>query len=83
MWRNLNNLLPNSILKKFKYDRNCSLNNDLENPKLVIPYMRTKTGKSFLKRNGSVVWNNIPTDIKKSTSYKIFKTKLKKHLLEH
>lgn len=50
---------------------------------LVLPKVRTQSGKNMLTYEGVQLYNRLPTDIKKSESLETFKKKLAHYVKEH
>ena len=83
-FKSKNNLLPISIGNYFEnqeihhtYGLRSRTRGD--SPRF---FSRTKTGKKSLQYIGMQIWENIPSDIKSSESFNIFKKSYKKFLVE-
>ena len=48
---------------------------------LFVPSVRTTKGQRSFTYQSSIIWNNIPLNIRKSTSVQIFKNKFKQYLI--
>ena len=67
--------LPNS---------NCNLRSNICHRRLLIPRVKNQTFASLsFNVKGPVLWNQLPNDIKASTSIKLFKKKLKTHIFKN
>ena len=72
---------PTNLCSRFIKKGTISGRSTRNENKLDIPRYKTATGqRSFLYR-AVTIWNNLPRDIKLSSSMSIFKRKLKNHLL--
>ena len=62
----------------------ASTRSSVPNPalNLNLPYRRTEIGKNSFSSRAVGGWNNLPSEIKSSTSLDQFKTKINKHLKE-
>ena len=49
--------------------------------KIIMSYCKFTTSQQSIKFAGPKLWLKVPTNIKKSTSTKIFAKKMKKHIL--
>ena len=49
--------------------------------KIHIEFRRTNYGKFSVDFKGAVTWNSLPTDIRNTNSFYIFKSKLKERIL--
>ena len=77
----MNGMAPTNLSSRFSKRGTISGRSTRNANKLDIPRYKTATGqRSFLYR-AVTIWNNLPSDIKLSSSMNIFKRKLKNHLL--
>ena len=74
----VNNTAPEYLNSRFV--RRCDLTsyNLRENEyKLAVPQPRTEFSKRSLSYSGSVLWNDLPLEVRQLTSSNIFKGKLR------
>ena len=80
-----NELLPvPGIANHFRQrNENVHHNYNLRNRNIFTPYIdfNSAVGKKSIQFRGAQLWNALPENIRKSESLKIFKRKLKEHLL--
>ena len=81
-----NELLPiPDIANHFRLrNENIHHNYNLRNRNIITPIIdfNSATGKKSIQFRGAQLWNSLPENIRNSESLKIFKRKLKEHLLE-
>ena len=82
MYKCMNSLAPHYLTSMFVkrsdvHDRNTRNGKDLQ-----IPKCRTVTAQQCFSYRGVKLWNSIPTELKDKKSLKLFKTSLKRSLLE-
>ena len=77
MYKIYNNLSPSYLTRIFTNTSNVHSHN-LRNSELnyYVPRPRTESAKGSLHYRGSVLWNKIPSEIKKLPSLNVFKTSL-------
>ena len=78
-FKHINNLLPNSFSNFFNtktYNYNIRNNNNL-----IIEKYRTDKKKLYLRVKGAKCWNQLPDNLKSIKSLKLFKTLVKKYIL--
>ena len=78
VYKSLNGLAPNYLSSKFiqRSDVITSYNlRDSEN-KLAVPLPRTNYYKNSFSYSGAVLWNSLPSSIRKATSLAIFRQML-------
>ena len=75
MYKIRNNLSPSYLRRIFTNTSNVHSHN-LRNSELnyYVPRPRTESAKGSLHYRGSVLWNRIPSEIKKLPSLNVFKT---------
>lgn len=77
----MNNLAPKYLCDMFE-KRSCIHNRSTRNCNSIqIPLFKTTSGQRSFAFRGASIWNNLDTELKKCTSLKSFKSKLKDHLL--
>ena len=64
-------------------DRNVHQYNVSNVDELCVPYARLNVRKLCLKISGAKLWNVLPTYIKESSSFDMFKQNLRKHLIDN
>jgi len=81
VYKQINHMLPSAFSDYFV--RNCDLNirchrseNDLN-----VPFFRLQFGRKSIKCIGSQLYNNLPSSVKESASFEIFKRSLKSALI--
>ena len=82
VYKQLNNMLPGPFDDYFH--RNCDLNirSHRSEYKLNVPYYRLEFGRKSIKCIAPRLYNDLPENIKKATSFEIFKRSLKLALLQ-
>ena len=88
LWKLKNNLLPPTLASWFRKNNseitnriNTDLVTQLNTVIYHLPQPRLEYAKRHITYTGVLLWNNdIPNDLKQSTSAKIFKKKFYKHL---
>ena len=75
MYKIHNNLSPSYLRRIFTNTSNVHSHN-LRNSELnyYVPRLRTESAKGSLHYRGSVLWNKIPSEIRKLPSLNVFKT---------
>ena len=66
MYKILNNHTAPNLRTSFRLNNECDNTYDLRNSEtdLSLPKSNTNFGKRCFKYNGSVVWNNLPYEVK-------------------
>ncbi len=84
IYKILNNLAPSylSNLITLKKELNTYETRGNSNNNIYVSHVNYKSTMKSLFFKGVVDYNKIPIDIKNSTSVKLFKTKMKKYILE-
>ena len=84
IFKEKNGLMPTEIANYFEIDSNvrphCHFVRHERAPRFIC---RSKIGEKSLQFAGMHLWNSIPSEIKTSESYNIFKKSYKKHLIDH
>ena len=82
MYKRLNNLLPETIFDDYIQPIGHRYNTRSKaNKKLYIRRTNTNYGKFDIKHSATKVWNDIPLDIRTSSSLAIFKKCFKEYIL--
>ena len=79
MYKYHKNIQPHQQQNIFKM--NNSQIKTRSHSKIIMNYCKFTTSQQSIKFAGPKLWLKVPTNIKKSTSTKIFATKMKKHIL--
>ena len=78
MYDLLNDNLPHRITDYFSYIDHTYNTRNKEKCNLKIETIRTNLGKQSMSYSGAVIWNNIPTKLRNTTSRKNFCRDFKK-----
>ena len=81
MYRSNKNMLPSSFDQYFKEIEHTHQTRFKDKNRYVLPLSRTDIGKQSVKFTGVKVWNDIPPEIKDSSSLDTFAHNLKVYLL--
>ena len=74
----VSNTTPEYLTLRFVHPCNLTSYNLRENEyKLAVPQPRTEFYKRSLSYSGSVLWNNLPLEVRQLTSPNLFKGKLR------
>ena len=76
----MNNMLPD-WLHKFPFVGDLQERTTRQSNHLAMKRTNTDLGKRAISVRGPKEWNDIPVNIRNSTSIKVFKKSLKKHIL--
>ena len=79
MYKYHKNKLPHQLQNIFKM--NNSQIKTRSHSKIIMNYCKFTTSQQSIKFAGPKLWRKVPANIKKSTSTKIFATKMKKYIL--
>ena len=79
MYKYHKNILPHQLQNIFKM--NNSQIKTRSHSKIIMNYCKFTTSQQSIKFAGPKLWLKVPKNIKKSTSTKIFATKMKKYIL--
>ena len=79
MWDVNNEGLPQCLSQILNFDKGSK--SSRTHSKKYIPLCRTKYKISFLTTSGTILWNNIPENIKELKSKKQFTKSFRKHPL--
>ena len=77
----LNNLAPSYLANKFTKRSDIHNSQIRNNYCLNIPSYKTTTGQRTFRYRAVKIWNDIDDELKKIQELKVFKKKLKEHLL--
>ena len=80
MYKVMNNMLPD-WLYRFPLVGDLQARPTRQSNQLAIKRTNTDLGKRAISVRGPKEWNDIPVDIRNSTSIQLFKKNLKKHIL--
>ena len=80
MYKVMNNMLPD-WLHKFPFVGDLQARPTRQSNHLAIKRTNTDLGKRAISVRGPKEWNDIPVNIRNSTSIKVFQKNLKKHIL--
>ena len=76
-YKSLNNLTTGYLRSQFTYRRDISKYNLRDSlNKLAIPKQRTDYLKNSFNYSGAVLWNSLPSDLRKAESLNIFRNNL-------
>ena len=72
--------LPQSLSDFFQNVDHCHETRFKQGSNLYLPKMRTRTGQFAISYAGAKLWNNLPRNVKVSTSRNVFTHSLTQHL---
>ena len=76
-------LLPDSLMHYFTLNCNIHLYYTRNAKNFHIPKVRTSLFQKSVFYQGPLIWNSIPDDIRKVTSFNVFKRKLKENFIQN
>ena len=82
-FKSKNGLLPTAIGNQFELSSaNLGHNHFVRNRQRPVRLLyKTKTGEKSIQFKSSQLWDNLPNDVKTSSSFNIFKKACKEHLI--
>ena len=83
MWKLENEKLPDSITSKYQRISHNYYTRQSKQSKIQIPSVRLDHSKRYTIYNGSSLWvNEVPLQLKKQKSLKLFSKKYRKYLMD-
>jgi len=77
------NMLPRNLKTLFTPQKSFHNYNTRNRNNPYIPLNKTKVTSNSIFHKGPCIWNKVPKELKSSKTLHAFKSKFKKHLLEH
>ena len=81
MWDVNNTGLPKCLMQILNFNKESKSSRKITHSKKYIPLCRTKYKISFITISGTILWNNIPDNIKELKLKSQFTKSFKKHLI--
>ena len=79
MYKISNNLAPDYLFKSFETLSSVYSTRQADGVNLSLPKPNLEIFKQSLSYNGAKIWNQLPTQLQKSTSVQHFKTTFKEY----